>query len=152
MAPIEDEKSDLYRDHLDSEEPREAVLMKARNYAATGTVVHAADALATSLYLLAELPSLCMLHEDTFVDVEELGAAQVRIGTIDDDDALISQSQATENVITPIAQGDANHGLRLWQVLGLAEDPGGNIGLYMHLIADATGAGSVKFRFSYLWN
>jgi len=52
----------------------------------------------------------------------------------------------------PIAQGDANHGLRLWEVLGLAASPGGNIALYAHAEANATGAGSMPFRIAYLYH
>lgn len=150
--PIYDEQSDLYRDYLAEEDPREAVKAKGRIYHATGSMSHAADALNTSKVLLAELPAECILHEDTFFDVENLGFAAVRIGTADDVDALVSQLQSAENVATPIAQGDANHGLRLWQVLGLSENPGGVIGIYQHAVADATGAGSMPFRLSYIWN
>lgn len=152
MPPIYDEKSDLFRDYLADEDPREAPLTKARYYAATGNITIAADALTDSRWLLAELPAECILHEETFFDVENLALAAVRIGTADDVEALVSQTQATENTVTPIEVGDANHGKRLWEVLGLAENPGGHIPLYLHAIAGSTGAGSMPFRLSYLWN
>lgn len=52
--------------------------------------------------------------------------------------------------VAPIANGDANHGKRLWEVLGLASDPGGMIALWKHAAANATGAGSMPFAIHYL--
>lgn len=150
--PIYDETSDLYRDHLADEAPREAILTKGRHYAATGTVANAADALNGSKFKLCELPAECILHEETFFDVENWGFAAIRIGTEADPTALVSQLKSAETVAEPIAIGDANHGLRLWEVLGLAENPGGMIPIYAHAIADATGAGSMPFRMSYIFN
>lgn len=117
---------------------------------ATGTVANAADDLSGSTFRLVDLPSGCYLHPDTFFDVENWGFAAIRIGTKDDVDALVSQLKSAENVVTPVAAGDANHGVPLWQVLGLSEDPGGYIPLYAHAIADATGAGSMPFQVHYI--
>jgi len=77
------------------------------------------------------------------------GFAAVRIGTKTDVDALVAVVTSAAAVVNPVAIGDAKHGVPLWQVLGLAADPGGNIGLWAHAIANATGAGSLKGKFAY---
>ena len=100
--------------------------------------------------MLADIPSNAIVHEDTFFDVASWGFAQVVIGVEGDTDALVDQAKATENIVTPIAVGDANHGKELWEVLGMAADPKGNIRLIASAEADATGAGSMPFRIAYL--
>ncbi len=117
----------------------------------TGTVANDATDSNTSMYHLCDVPSDAFLHEDTFFDVAGDGFAQIVIGTRDDTTALVNQTKATENTVTPIAVGDANHGKPFWEVLGLAADPGGKIGLYKHAAADAAGAGSMPFRIAYVY-
>ena len=78
------------------------------------------------------------------------GFAQVVIGTETDTDALVDQTKATENIVTPIAIGDANHGKTWWEALGLAASPGDEIQLYAHAEANATGAGSMPFRLAWV--
>lgn len=102
-----------------------------------------------SMYKLASLPSHVILAPGTLFDVEAWGFAQVVIGTKDDTDALLDVARSAATTQSPIAWGDANHGLELWQVLGLASDPGGDIDLYAHAEADATGAGSMPFVIEY---
>lgn len=123
---------------------------RGRLVAMTGSVSNAADDSNTSKFHLANVPSDALVHEDTFFDVENWGFAQVVIGTETDTDALVDQTLATENTVTPFAVGDANHGKPWWEALGLAADPGGYIALYAHAEADATGAGSMPFRIAYL--
>ncbi|GGH36341.1 hypothetical protein SAMN05444007_108251 [Cribrihabitans marinus] len=150
MAIVEG-KSDLIHDYLDDASVApDPVQARGRLIVATGTVTNAADDSNTSMYHLVDLPSDCILQPGTFFDVENDGFAQIVIGTRSDSDALIDQTKATENTITPIANGDANHGKRLWEVLGLAEDPGGMIALWKHAEADATGAGNMPFAIHYL--
>ena len=69
--------------------------------------------------------------------------------SVDDVDALVSVLKSAGNTVSPIAFGDANHGKALWEVVGLAADPGGVISIYAHAIANATGAGSMPFRIEY---
>lgn len=150
MAVVE-VKSDLIHDYLDSASvPPDPVQARGRLIVATGTVANASDDDTLSMYHLVDLPSDCILQPGTFFDVQADGFAQIVIGTKTDTDALIDQTRATENIITPIANGDANHGMRLWQVLGLAEDPGGMISLWKHAEAGATAAGSMPFAIHYL--
>ncbi|MFP4044053.1 MAG: hypothetical protein ACLFTP_05725 [Rhodosalinus sp.] len=145
------EKSDLIHDYLDSTStPPDPVQARGRPIYATGTVANGADDSNGSMYHLADLPSDCILLPETFFDVENDGFAQIVIGTQTDTDALVDQAQSSEDIVAPIAQGDANHGKRLWEVLGLAEDPGGMIGLWKHAEADAGSAGSMPFQIAYL--
>ncbi len=147
------EKSDLIDDRYDdtsvAADPAQA---RGRYIAATGTVANAADDSSASMYHLCDIPADAILHEDTFFDVQAWGFAQVVIGTKTDTDALVDQTKATENEVQPIAIGDANHGKRLWEVLGLSENPGGMIGLWAHAEAAATGAGTMLFRVAYLYH
>ena len=152
MAVV-NEKSDLIHDPRDpNSTPPDPVQARGVLKVSTGTVTNAADDSALSTYHLASIPSHAILMPDTFFDVENAGFAQIVIGTYTDTDALVDQTQVTENMITPIAAGDANHGKRLWEVLGLASDPGGMIQLYQHAEAGATGAGSIPFQIHYLDN
>lgn len=150
MAVV-DEKSDLFRNAHALDLSPDPLKTKGRLMVATGTIANLATDSNLSKYRLIELPSDCYLHEDTFFDVQGDGFAQIVIGTLTDTDALVDQTRATENIVTPIAIGDANHGKQLWEILGLAADPGGFITLFKHAEANATGAGSMDFRIVYIW-
>lgn len=144
-------KSDLIHDPMDSSStPPDPQQARGQVVHAIGTVTNEATDSNTSKYHLCDVPSVAILHEDTFFDVENDGFAQIVIGTEDDTDALVDQTKATENTVTPIAVGDANHAKQLWEVLGMTADPGGMISLWKHAEADAAGAGSMPFRISYL--
>lgn len=144
-------QSDLIHDAFDYlTDPPDPELARGRVVYATGTATNAAADSSGSMYELVRIPAAALLHEDTFFDVENWGFAQIVIGTETDSDALVNQTKATENIVQPIAIGDAYHGKRLWEVLGLAENPGGNIALWAHAAANATGAGSMPFRIAYI--
>lgn len=147
---IEHKISDLLRAPQSLDPAVEAMRMAGKKSHATGTVANAAADSSGSTYKLCEVPSYAMLVEDTFFDVEAWGFAQIVIGTKTDATALVNQTKATETIVQPVAIGDANHGKRLWEVLGMANDPGGNIGIYVHAAANATGAGSMPFRISWM--
>lgn len=150
--PITDNQSDLFRKpHLEEDTP-DSKQTHGRLYTATGKVTNAADDLSGSTFKLAELPADCILDDRTAFDVENWGFADVRIGTKDDVDALVSATTISATTQSPIAFGDANHGKELWEVLGLAANPGGNIAIYAHAIANATGAGEILFRVSFLYH
>ncbi|MBU2867016.1 hypothetical protein [Pacificibacter marinus] len=145
--------SNLIKDFSDVDgvgpDPCEA---RGRLVIATGTISNEADDSDTSTYHLCDIPSYALLDPSTFFDVTSDGFAAIAIGTLTDSTAFVDQTQATENLITPVAQGGADHGKRLWEVLGLSEDPGGMIGIYKHAAADAAGAGSMPFRLAYIAN
>ncbi len=136
-------KSDLFGVPLDPAKAR------GRPIVATFTVANAADDSSGSKYLLGRFPSECILDSRTAFQVQNWGFATVNIGTAEDIDALGTVAKSAGNVYSPIAFGDARHGLPLWEALGLAADPGGEIELYAHASAGATGAGSMKGEIHY---
>lgn len=152
MAVVE-VKSNLKPDYLDtSVRQPDPVEVAARKIFANGNVANDATDSALSTYHLMDLPSDCILAEETFFKVDGWGFAQIQIGTETDPTALVNQTKVTEAIATPIANGDANHAQRLWEVLGIASDPGGNIGIYASAVAGATGAGTMQFQLAYLYH
>lgn len=149
---VENLQSALYRDPQSGASILDPMLKAGRLILTTGAVSHPADASTNSTFRLCALPSDCILHPLTYFDVTDYAFVAVRIGTQADVDALVSQTKATENIITPIANGDANSQKRLWEVLGLAKNPGGVIDLFAHAIAGATGAGKIEFQVAYIYN
>lgn len=122
---------------------------RGRPIVATFTVTNAATDSNTSSFHLCDLPSCAILDASTAFQVQNWGFADIRIGTQTDVDALVSVLKSAGNVVSPVVQFDAKHGKPLWEVLGLAADPGGNIGLYAHAVANATGAGSMMGEVHY---
>lgn len=149
MAVVE-VKSNLVGDYAANTQPADPELVAGRPIVATGSVANAAADNAGSMYHLADIPAYAILDSRTAFDVENWGFATVNIGTKDDATALTTVLKSAGNTVSPIAFGDANHGLPLWQVLGLAAEPAsGVISLYAHGPADATGAGSMPFEIHY---
>ena len=146
-------KPDLVANYLDAfiaqSDPADPNRARGRPIYVQGTVANAATDSNTSMYHLCDLPSDCILLEHTAFDVQNWGFAQVVIGTRDDTDALLDVAKSAANTQRPITFGDANHAKELWEVLGLAANPGGTIGLYAHAEADAAGAGSMPFQVVY---
>lgn len=145
-------KSDLFRDEQTLGAIPDYAKVGGRSHYAHGTATNAADDNSGSTYKLGAVPSAAILGWDTFFDVENWGFAAVRIGTLTDVDALVSALKSAATSQSPIVKGDANHGKQLWEVLGLAADPGGEIMLYAHAIADATGAGNMPFILHWVTN
>lgn len=148
--PIRHKKSDVFRDQIAGGAVPDAARTNGRTLNIIGTASNAADDSNGSSFHLGDIPSGAILHENTFFDVQNTGFAAIRIGTKTDVDALVSVLKSAGNEVLPVARGDANHGKPLWQHLGLAEDPGGFIGIYQHAIADATGAGSMPYRLTFV--
>lgn len=115
-----------------------------------GVVTNAADDSANSTFRICDLPSYCILHSLSGFDVAAWGFAQVRVGTLTDNDALLSVAKSAGAVARPVQFGDTRTGKPLWEVLGLTEDPGGVIPIFAHAIAAATAAGSMRFEIAYL--
>lgn len=145
MAVV-NETSDLYRDALAGGAVPDPQAVAGRVRVATGKLTNAADDSNGSTYKICSVPADAILHEDTIFDVQNWGFAAVRIGTLDDVDALVSAAKTAANSQSPRVFGDANHGKRLWELLGLPSQPAGYITLYAHAVADATGAGDMPFR------
>lgn len=149
--PVVLNKSTLFKPDSDPLGPEvKPELARGRPIVATGSIVNASNDSQNSKYLLAELPSGCILGSHTYFKVDTWGYADIRIGTFTDPAALSSVLRSAGAIHSPVAQGDARHGQPLWQALGLAADPGGVIQLYLHgNVAAPTGAGSSKFEIHY---
>ena len=111
---------------------------------ATLTVANAATDSAGSHYKLARVPSHALMDEATAFQVQNWGFATVQIGTSADPVALLNVAKSAANVQSPFAFGDARHGKRLWEILGLAADPGGEITIVATGPANADAAGTMK--------
>lgn len=149
--PVVNLKSTVFKQDSDplGAEPKPE-LARGRPIVVTGSIANGATDSQNSKYLLAELPSDCILDTRTFIQASTWGYADIRLGTFSDPAALISQTRATETIATPVDVADAKHGMPLWQACGLAADPGGVIGIYLHgSVAAPTGAGSSKFEIHY---
>lgn len=142
--------SDLFRDVLTGGDVLDAQRVRGVVRCATGSVANLATDSNTSKYRLGRVPADALVHPDTMFDVENWGFAQVVIGTETDTDALVDQTKATENLVTPFAFGDANHGKTWWEALGFASSPGGEIEIWAHAEADAAGAGSMPFALAWI--
>jgi hypothetical protein len=138
--PVVKKKSNWHGDKVDPARQR------GRMVVAAGVVTNAADDSENSSYYLCDLPSDCIPDVSTAFQVQNWGFAAIRIGTRSDVDALAAVLKSAGNVVSPVGQFEDRP---LWQVLGLAADPGGNIGLFAHAIAGATGAGTMLFRVAY---
>ena len=149
---VENLKSDLYRDEQAGGNVPDALLVKGRTKTATGTLTNSAADSNLSKYLLAELPSHVILDPNSAVKVDGWGFVDLRIGTFDDVTAFINVLVAAATTQPFVTKFDANHGKALWEVAGLAADPGGVIGIYAHAVAGATGAGTMPFVLEYIDN
>jgi hypothetical protein len=147
--PVVNVTSTLYKQPSDplGAEPKPE-LARGRPIVATGSIANLATDSLLSKYLLAELPSDAILDTRTFFKVDTWGYTDIRIGTFTDVAALVSQLRTAAAIVSPLTQGDARHGQPLWQALGLAADPGGNIGIYAHGSGTIT-AGSMRFEIHY---
>ena len=149
MPPIVEGQSDLIVGPLTAApDPARA---RGRPIVTQFTCTNAASDSSGSKYLLASLPSDCILSPQTWFKVDQAGFAAIRIGTATDVDALVAVLKSAGTYVEPLTRGGASHGKPLWEVLGLAADPGGFIGIYWHAIADATGAGTLQGAFHYFY-
>jgi hypothetical protein len=147
--PIVKRKSDLFPDKIAEIPAPDPAQARGRPIVAAFTSTNAADDLLGSTYLLASLPSDCILDSRTFFKVDDTGFAAIRIGTLADPEALVNVAKSAGAMVEPITRGGAAHAKPLWDVLGLDADPGGFIDIYQHGIANATGAGTLKGEFHY---
>jgi hypothetical protein len=148
--PVVKKKSDLFADRSLDQVVPDPARARGRPICATFTVTNAADDSSGSTYHLCDIPADAILDSRTAFQVQNTGFAAIRVGTLGDVDALVAVLKSAGNVVSPVAFGDAKHGLPAWQALGLAAAPeNGVISLYQHAIANATGAGSMKGEVHY---
>jgi len=144
-------KSNLIHDPYNpASVPPDPAQARGRLVVMTGILLNAASDSNGSMWHLADLPATCLIDEGTKFDVQNDGFAQIVIGTETDTDAFVDVARTTGATHQPVVFGDARHGLRLWQILGLPSNPGGNIALYKHAEANATAAGNMPFVIKYI--
>ena len=148
--PIVEVSADVVPNRQQGQADVDPLRSNGRPKVITGTVANAADDALGSIYHLATLPAACLLHPDTAFDPTLSGLADLRVGTRTDPNALVA-APSIDGIHKPVAFGDAKYDKPLWQMLGLAENPGGMIELYQHAIANATATGVTKFQITYIF-
>lgn len=148
--PVVNLKSDLVSNRetgFPGPDPEQA---RGRPIVAAGTLTNAATDSAGSTYHLLDVPADAILDALTGFKVDNWGFADIRIGTLTDKGALANQLKTAGAVVNPVTRLGAQHGRRLWQVLGLAKAPtSGMISLFAHATAAATAAGTMPFELHY---
>lgn len=139
--PVRNKTSNLFGADVDPARARGRPIVEA------GEVANAADDDLGSRFLLARIPSAAILDALTTFKADTWGYATTAIGTETNTTALVNAARTAAH--TPIARMGTQHGMPLWQVLGMAADPGGEIELYAHALANATGAGTMRFEIHY---
>lgn len=147
--PVVKKMSDLFADKIAEIPAPDPARARGRPIVTAFTVTNAADDSLGSVYLLAALPSDCILDARTFFKVDNTGFAAIRIGTLTDPEALVAVLKSAGTFVDPVTRGGAMHGKPLWEVLGLDADPGGFIEIFQHAIANATGAGTLVGEIHY---
>jgi hypothetical protein len=114
--------------------------------------VGATDAINDRLFF-ARLPSACRILPDSTIYHDGItGLTDVDVGDANDPNGLadaINLSSAGSALV--LEQVDlANYGLRLWELLGYTEDPGGQIDLCMTFITEPTGSGDIVVDLRYV--
>lgn len=64
----------------------------------------------------------------------------------------MSQTKATENIISPVTAANGKYNMRLWELMGEATDSGGFLGIYARAAADAVDGGDMHFQIVWLAN
>lgn len=123
--------------------------LRGETVTTTFTVANGGTDSSLSTYRVGSIPAEALFDEATMLKVDGWGFANVYLGTKTDNDAVGTVAKATGTYWSPIVLGDGKHGLPAWQALGLAANPGGNIDLYLHAAAGATGAGTCKGKIVY---
>lgn len=147
--PVVTLKSDLYR----AEQAGGAVpdALKVRGYVrrATGLIANAATDSAASVYRLIRLRSDVILGTGTVFANNAWGFAVTQVGVAGTPAALFTKTTSATTTESPITPAKAVAG-RLWQQLGLAADPKGEIELVATAAAAATAAGSLAYVIEWI--
>jgi hypothetical protein len=149
--PVVQVRSDLFRTQpLLGQATPDPARARGRPVVAQFTVTNLSTDETGSTYLLAELPSDCILAPPTFFKVDGWGFATINIGTRAAPTALVNVARSAGAYVRPIVEGAAaSHGRYLWELLGMAADPGGTIGIFARGPANATGAGTMTGELNY---
>lgn len=106
-----------------------------------------------SRYLLCQLPSTCILLQESAIRTDLWAFAQAVIGTIGFQTGLLNVARATGGATgnLPVTIFGARWNQPLWQALGMAAPPTNPvIDLIAFAIADATVLGTLDFDLRYV--
>lgn len=148
--PVVTVKSSLYRAEQQGGPIPDALVVKGVRRRATGFVANAVDHSAGSVYRLIRLRSDVILTEQTFFHNAGWGFATTQVGVVGTPAALFTKTTSASTTESPITGIEAVSGQRLWEQLGLAADPKGEIELVAIAAANATGAGVLRFGIDWL--
>lgn len=143
-------KSDLYRAEQTGGPVPDALKVKGVRRRATGIVANAASDSAGSVYRLIRLRSDVILAEQTFFHNAGWGFATTQVGVVGTPAGLFTKTTSASTTESPVTGIKAVSGQRLWEQLGLAADPKGEIELVAIAAANATGAGVLRFGIDWL--
>lgn len=143
-------KSNLYRDEMAGGAVLDALVVRGVIRRATGKVFNAATDSSGSVYRLIKLRSDVILTTGTFFHNAAWGFATTQVGVVGDADALFTKTTSATTTESPITGIEAVSGQRLWQQLGMASDPKGQIELVATAAANATGAGDMPFAIEWI--
>ena len=108
---------------------------------------------ATDRIFLAKLPSDAVLLPESTLYFDDLGTAPT-LDFGDDVDpnglATLIDASAAGNVSLLEEVDVANYGQRLWELLGHASDPGGQIDLFLTIVGDIDAAGTITSIIFYV--
>lgn len=144
------QKSNLYRAEQTGGPVPDALQVKGVVRRATGKVTNAATDSAGSVYKLAKLPSRVILGPGTLFHNQGWGFATTQVGIAGAATALFTKTTIASTTESPITGIEAASGQRLWEQLGMAADPNGEIELVAIAAANATGAGSMPFTIEWI--
>lgn len=145
-------KSDLYRDQQAGGAVPDALVVKGIVRRATGKILNGAADSAASTYKIISLPSYVILGTGTLFHNANFGFATTQVGIAGDEDALFTKTTSASTTESPVTGIEAASGVRLWELLGLAEDPNDMIDLIATAAAGATGAGNMPFTIEWIDN
>lgn len=145
-------KSNLFRDQQAGGAVPDALQVKGIVRRAVGSIANAAADSNTSTYKLISLPSYVILGVGTYFYNENWGFAVTQVGVAGDGDALFTKTTAATTFEAPVSAVEQASGVRLWELLGLAEDPNDMIDLIVTAAADAAGAGTMTFVIEWIDN
>lgn len=148
MAVVE-RKSDLFGTGPGVPD-KSAKHMRGTTRCAHGTVTSVTGDEAASVYELVRIPSNAILTHNTVIDGQLLGLTAFDLGSEAQPVGLLDINSTPVAVSRPIAELGAKHGMELWEQLGYAADPGGEIAIVLIPRATVSAGGAAPFFFEWV--
>lgn len=159
MAVVNTKATPLSNADSDPQETTHSYEVNGYVRSSTGSVVKASADSNNSVYRFVRLPSNARLIGRTLENDAITGMTDVNIGVYDVDDGAAVDDNLLEDALTLASAGAAfapfgqiapeNKGKRLWELLGLTEDP--QIQYDIAATAIAAGAGAGDIAMDILW-